>query len=96
MPLVKVPKLVTVLPNFKLPPVPVNCTVPPVASNAPFASKIPPLSKSNTPSMSENAETVIVLFSKFNSFPELIIKLSATFTSPWSVLAVPPPLILRV
>ena len=73
------PRLVTVAPpNFKLPPEPVNCTVPLVASNVPFASKIPPLLKSKVPSISDNAETVIVLFPKFNSFPLFIIKSSSS------------------
>ena len=59
MPLVKVPRLVTVLPNFKF-PVAVNCTVPPVASNAPFASKKPVLAV-KVPFISEAPEIVTIL-----------------------------------
>ena len=98
VPSVKVfPRLVTVAPpNLKDPPDPVNCTVPPVASNVPFARNCPPLLKSNTPSISDVPVIVIMLFPKFNSLPPSIIKSPATLTSPWSVLAVPPPFILRL
>ena len=76
------PRLVTVAPpNLKDPPEPVNCTVPPVASNVPFARNCPQLLKSNTPSMSDVPVIVIMLFPKFNSLPLLIFKLPARLAS---------------